>query len=170
MDRGLPPTLNAAQQHVHPPFRQALGVLADRGEPGNGEAGHGDAVVAHHGDVLRHPLSPVPQGPDGPDGHDVAHGENGRQVRAAVQQTLRGGVGVGHGIAAGLALALRVEGQAQPGKRPAAALQAAVADLGTGPVAPQEADAAVALPGQELDDLGGGLAVVGGQGGEIIKV
>ena len=41
--------------------------------------------------------------------NDIADGENGGQLRAALQQAAGGGVGLRHGIAAGLALADRVK-------------------------------------------------------------
>ena len=160
--------MEAAQQQLHPPLRQQLGVLPDGGQPGDGELGQGDAVVPHHGHILRHPAAQIPDGPDGPHGHHVADAEQGGELRAPGQQALGGVIGVGQGVAAGLAPA-GVEGQAQLVKGPLAALHPAVADLGTGPVAPHQADVPVALIGQETDDLPGGLLVVGGEGGQVVK-
>ena len=157
------------QQRVHPPLGQPLGVLLDRGQPGEGILPDDDAVIAHHGNVLRHPPPHVPQGPDGPQGHHVADGENGGETGAARQQLLRGGVSLRHGIAAGLALPVHVEGQPQAAAGIPAAGEAAVADLGAGPVSAQEPDVPVALSGQQLDDLLRGLAVVGGKEGRLPK-
>ena len=70
-------------------------ILTNGGQAGHGIVVHEDAVIAHHGDVLGHPLAQVVQGPDDPHGHHVADGENGGEVGAALQQTAGGGMAAG---------------------------------------------------------------------------
>ena len=55
---GLPPALDAAQQHVHAALGHVLGVLVDSGQPGHQVVGNGDAVEAHHRDVTSLRKSP----------------------------------------------------------------------------------------------------------------
>lgn len=121
---GRAPAFNAVKQHIHPPLRHVLRILVYGGQPGHQVVGHGNAVKAHHRDILRHPSAHVPYGADGAHGHDIADGENGGQLRAALQQAAGGGVGLRHGIAAGLALADRVKGQVKLPERPLTAQEA----------------------------------------------
>ena len=56
--------LKPLEQQLYPLLGQTLGILPDGGQPGDGELGQGDAVVPHHGHVLRHLPAQVPDGPD----------------------------------------------------------------------------------------------------------
>ena len=159
------PGADAVQQGADPIPRQLLHVLADGGQPGQGVAGHGDAVEAHDRQVPGDLKPPVGQGTDGPQGHHIAHGEQGGKLRGAVQQGDGSPVAVPHRVAAGLILPRPVKGQSVAGKAVLTPRQPQGADAAPGGAA-QNADLPVPQLRQVVDGLGGGGPVVNAQRGQ----
>ncbi len=73
--------------------RDLLAGLDDGGHHRHAVAGHRDAVKADHRNIFRHPEPGAHQRPDGTKGDDVAHGEQGGEIRPAGQQAVHGVVG-----------------------------------------------------------------------------